>query len=84
MPMARKINARSLPPSPSLPPYPSLPDPEAIQVLERGGPAKSGGRSFVQGKWASNFLKLLERGGVECEVIDSEEELDARAAEKLM
>ena len=53
-------------------------------MLERGGPAKSGGRSFVHGKWADSFRQLLERGGVECEVLESEAELDARAAEKLM
>jgi hypothetical protein len=68
-----------------LPPaIPVHPDLEAAQVLERGGPAKGGGRSFVNGKWADSFRQLLERGGVECEVLQSEEELDARAAEKLM
>lgn len=75
-----------LPSSPHfLPPaIPAHPDLEAAQVLERGGPAKGGGRSFVNGKWADSFRQLLERGGLECDVLQSEEELDARAAEKLM
>ncbi len=38
----------------------------------------------MHGAWADRFAALLNANGLECAVVSSARELDARAAEKLM
>ena len=55
-----------------------------FSVLERGGDAKSGGCSFVHGRFASVVADMLRAGGIECKEVASRVAIDSLAAEKLL
>ena len=55
-----------------------------FSVLERGGPAKGGGCSFVHGRFAPFLARLLRAGGLECKEVKRLHTIEALAAEKLL
>lgn len=55
-----------------------------FSVLERGGVAKEGGTTYVNGKWSSEFARILRAGGVRCEEVASPADIDALALAKLL
>ena len=55
-----------------------------FSVLERGGEAKSGGCTFVHGRFAPDLARMLRAGGLECREVSWSRSIDALAAEKLL